>query len=94
MKLFNIFCDGSFGNRFNVLVSGITIANYCNIPYKIHWPVNNWCGAQYKDIFDTSLIIEEKQMLDFYPDVDDYTFIMHENQCNFNTSYDSLLVVV
>ena len=46
-----IFCDGGIGNRINALISGLAIAKYFELSYRIHWPINNWCAAAFEDIF-------------------------------------------
>lgn len=46
-----IFCDGGIGNRINSLISGLAIAHHFDITYCVYWPENNWCAANFSDIF-------------------------------------------
>jgi len=78
MKTIYIHCDGGFGNRFNVLLSGLYLAEYCNLIPKVIWQSNNWCGAEFTDIFEDTF-----QIFNF----DKTTFnnnttvnLIHENQ--------------
>jgi len=70
-----IYCDGGFGNRFNNLLNGLFIAKHCNYIPKIIWPVNNWCGATFTDLFDSSL--EE------FKEFDKETFFSQHDTNNF-----------
>lgn len=51
-KLVYIYCDGGFGNRFNSLVSGLSLAKSLEREPLILWPQNNWCMAAFDELFD------------------------------------------
>jgi hypothetical protein len=75
MNTIYIYCDGGFGNRFNNLLNGLFIAKYCNYTPKIIWPVNNWCGATFSEIFHSDL--EE------FKEFDKETFFSQHDTNNF-----------
>jgi hypothetical protein len=75
MKQIYIYCDGGFGNRFNSLMNGLFIAKYGNYEPKIIWPINNWCGATFTEIFNSTL--EE------FREFDQQTFFNQHDTNNF-----------
>jgi hypothetical protein len=75
MNTIYIYCDGGFGNRFNNLLNGLFIAKYCNYAPKIIWPVNNWCGATFTDLFVSDL--------DELKDFNQETFFSQYDTVNF-----------
>ncbi|MCW8930631.1 MAG: hypothetical protein OQL19_10380 [Gammaproteobacteria bacterium] len=50
-----IYCDGGFGNRFNSLVTGLTISRIFNLDAVAVWPENNVCMATFDDLLDKEL---------------------------------------
>jgi hypothetical protein len=75
MNTIYIYCDGGFGNRFNNLLNGLFIAKYCNYAPKVIWPVNNWCGATFTDLFVSDL--------DELKDFNQETFFSQYDTVNF-----------
>ena len=57
-----IYCDGGLGNRLNALLSGMAIGHHFNIDYMIHWPINQWCAAEYSDIFSSDANISTESL--------------------------------
>ena len=57
MRKVIIFCDGGLGNRLNSLLGGLFIANQTQSSPVICWPENNWCGCNFKDLFNTDIEI-------------------------------------
>ncbi len=58
MNKIYVFCNGGFGNRFYSLLTGFYIAYRSGRDPTVIWPVNNWCGAAFDDIFDSDLAFE------------------------------------
>lgn len=58
----HIFCDGGIGNRINALISGLALAERFAMHSIVYWPINNWCGAAFKDIFDNTLDIRTEAL--------------------------------
>ena len=54
-RSFYISCDGGFGNRFNSLVGGLYLAKILNLAPTVIWNNNNYCGANFTDLFDSTL---------------------------------------
>jgi len=52
MKKIYILCDHGLGNRLASLIGGLTIAKRFNLLPVICWPTNNWCYAEFTDLFD------------------------------------------
>lgn len=76
-----IYCDGGFGNRFNVLSFGLYLSKKLSYTPIIIWPTNNWCGAEFHDLFDIEIsCVKSKQEINF----DDTFNIVHENQFNLS----------
>lgn len=78
MKIY-IHCDGGFGNRFNVLLSGLYLAGHAGLEPKIIWNSNNWCGAKFAELFDCNLPVEPFDYRTFFQQ-HNTTNIIHENQ--------------
>lgn len=78
MKIY-IHCDGGFGNRFNVLLSGLYLAGHAELEPKIIWNSNNWCGAEFAELFDCQLPVEPFDYRTFFQQ-HNTTNIIHENQ--------------
>ena len=85
MKVY-IHCDGGFGNRFNVLLSGLYLAEQCQLDPWVIWKSNNWCGAELPDIFDTKFnTFNEFNRFTFFQQP--LTILIHENQFGQNIEY-------
>ena len=59
MKKIYVHCDGGFGNRYNVLISGLFLAKTLNLHPVVIWKENNWCGAGFHDLFDVDQEVYE-----------------------------------
>jgi hypothetical protein len=85
MKIY-IHCDGGFGNRFNVLLSGLYLSKQCQLDPWIIWKSNNWCGAELAEIFDTKFnTFNEFDRHTFFQQP--LTILIHENQFGQNIEY-------
>lgn len=58
MNKLYLFCNGGFGNRFYSLLTGFYISYRVGRDPTVIWPVNNWCGASFCDVFDSDLAFE------------------------------------
>jgi len=74
-----IYCDGGLGNRLNTLISGMTLVRYFDIDYVIHWPINQWCSANYNDIFTNENNISNLSLKNLKNNLDNYVFLLHDN---------------
>ena len=59
-----IYCDGGFGNRYNTLISGLATAEFLGYQHDVYWPVNNWCEAEYSELFDAHTQIYTSNLID------------------------------
>tara|TARA_Y100001972_G_C7601907_1_gene301645 strand:- start:107 stop:946 length:840 start_codon:yes stop_codon:yes gene_type:complete len=84
MKKLYIHCDGGFGNRFNSLVVGLIICQKGGFTPIISWPSTNVCRALYDDIFEDEFEFNSNRLEDYSNSLDEYEFIMHDNQLNWN----------
>lgn len=75
-----VYCDGGFGNRFNALVSGLLLARRTGRRARFVWPVNNWCGAAFGDLFDMDLPVVERELATFVAERDRHTYLMVEDR--------------
>lgn len=89
MKNLYIHCDGGFGNRFNALVVGLLICERGGFNPIISWPSTNVCRAFYDDIFETQFEFNANRLEDYSNSIDEFEFIMHDNQLLWNTLINS-----
>jgi len=93
MSTFIIYCDGGIGNRINALLSGLAVARHFNLPYQVHWPVNNWCAAAYEDIFSKPEPISLLSLKDLQGQMGDALMLLHDEiasqalACEFGSAY-------
>jgi len=73
-----IYCDGGLGNRLNALLSGLAIVRYFNLDYIIHWPINQWCSAEYRDIFESDANISINSLTYFRGKLKDSIILLHD----------------
>ena len=78
-----IFCDGGLANRLNSLIAGLKLAKDIKGEWIICWPINEWCGSPLEDLFNVGLPIINKKLSFFQEEINEYFFIMHEDQLNF-----------
>lgn len=87
----SVFCDGGIGNRINALLTGLAIAQYFDLSYQIHWPVNNWCAAEFNDIFSNSENISTTSLKELRDQLTDSVMLLHDeiaSEC-LNVSFAS-----
>jgi hypothetical protein len=89
----HIYCDGGFGNRFNGLVAGLLIAQAAGLKPVVVWPVNNWCGASYAELFEAASTVIERELLTYVPEKDNFQFLMTEDHLNMGVAYQSPLQI-
>ncbi len=79
MRKIIIFSDGGLGNRLNSLIGGLIAAEKLRCIPVICWPVNNWCGCAFEDLFVSDLEISDKGMNDIFLE-DDKIYLTHDSQ--------------
>lgn len=89
MKNLYIHCDGGFGNRFNSLVVGLSLAKIGKFEPIISWPSTNVCRATFNDIFENEYQIVSNRLEHYSNELKKYEFVMHENQLLWNISNTS-----
>lgn len=88
-----IYCDGGLANRLNSLLSGLAIVRYFNLNYVIHWPINQWCAAEYGDIFEDSVDISINSLTSFTGKLNNFIVLLHDEiasntlQVDFSSAY-------
>lgn len=83
MKKMIIFSDGGLGNRLNSLVGGLVAADVTNSTPVICWPINNWCGCTFDDLYQTNMFVTNDNIHSVFVE-DDRTYIIHQNQIEKN----------
>lgn len=89
MKNLYIHCDGGFGNRFNSLVIGLLVSKIGKFNPIISWPSTNVCRATFDEIFENDYILTSNRLEYYSNDLNNYEFVMHENQLLWNTRITS-----
>lgn len=76
-----LYCgESGFNNRFNVLLSGLTLAKKTKTNPIIIWQETNQCGATFADIFETNHQVYVDYDCNLFFDNHDTLNIVHENQ--------------
>lgn len=76
----HILCDGGLGNRLSGLIGGMITAQALKANCVISWPVNNWCGCEFDDLFESQGIMHNKLTVNDLLLPDNRNYIIHENQ--------------
>lgn len=79
-KTITIVCDGGLGNRFGSLFPASCIAFDFGLDYNVSWPVNNWCGCDFSDIFAPIHKFQDLTISDIAKNHPNDLFVIHENQ--------------
>jgi len=80
----HILCDGGLGNRLSSLVGGLILARQHSLIPVIAWPENNWCGAGFRDLFDSAdRTVTNHNVFQVFEHNLSNVFIIHENQTHF-----------
>lgn len=58
-KKLYILCDHGLGNRIGGLVSGLKAAEIIQAQPIISWPIDNWCQAEFHELFTTDFEIAD-----------------------------------
>lgn len=61
MKKLYILCDHGLGNRLGSLVGGLKTAELLEYQPIVCWPINNWCQAEFHELFRSDLSLESKE---------------------------------
>lgn len=56
-----ILCDHGLGNRLGSLVGGLKTAELLQYQPVICWPINNWCQAEFYELFRNNLTLESTE---------------------------------
>jgi len=74
-----IYCDGGFGNRYNALVSGLAAAEVLKCTPEIYWPINNWCEAEYLEMFgDGKARVHTENLIDLKDQAKSWLVLSHD----------------
>lgn len=79
-----IFCDGGLANRLNALLFGLILKNKFGGDWALSWPVNNWCGADFNDLFSIGIDVYNNSLQYYKKNIGSFIPVMHENQIGFN----------
>lgn len=93
MRRLVIYCDGGFGNRFNALVSGLVMARLLQFEPLVVWPVNNWCGAAFGDLFEDRPPVVERELVSFMPERGRYQYLIVEDRLGLAEAWVSPLTL-
>lgn len=85
------YCDGGFGNRLNALLTGTILAEASGLPLQVVWPVNNWCGARFNEIFASEFSVLERELASFVPEKGLYQYLMTEDHLKQEVFFQSPL---
>jgi hypothetical protein len=91
MRKLIIYCDGGFGNRFNALTSGLALAAETGLVPQVIWPVNNWCGAAFEDIYEDELPVVQRELSSFVQEKDQYEYFIVEDRLGLAQTWTSPL---
>lgn len=91
MRRLVIYCDGGFGNRFNALVSGLAMARLLQLEPLVVWPVNNWCGAAFHELFENTPTVVERELVSFQPERGRYQYLIVEDRLGLADAWVSPL---
>lgn len=92
MRRMFVFSDGGLGNRLNSLIGGLMSADYTSSQPIICWPINNWCGCNFDDLYSTNLVVTNDNLHSVFLE-DNRHYIIHDNQTDkklINQYYHSL----
>ena len=73
-----IYCDGGFGNRYNALISGLAAAELLGCEAVAYWPVNNWCGAEYREMFAVDPGARDVNLIDLKGEAPGWLILSHD----------------
>ena len=74
-----IYCDGGLGNRLNAYLSGLAIAHHFQMDYMIHWPINQWCAAEYADLFSPDANVSTESLTSLNGKLGGYAMLLHDS---------------
>ena len=92
-RAMHLYCDGGFGNRFNTLVSGLSIAKAAGIQPIVVWPRNNWCGASFSELLSNDFNVIESELITYLPVKDKFHFFMTEDHLGMGVANKSPLQI-
>ncbi len=74
------YCDGGLGNRLNSLIGALYFGRRLGLPVTISWPINRWCAAPFKDLFDAPYPVDDRSMLEINDQLPGHVLLAHERQ--------------
>jgi len=81
-----VLCDGGLCNRLNGLIFALILRKTFGHAWRISWPTNNWCGADFATLFESDLPVDGYPINHYKKDELNYKMLFHENQCQFSES--------
>lgn len=79
-----VLCDGGLCNRLNALIFAMILRRRYGHDWRISWPKNNWCGADFARLFTYDLAVDD-HTIDYYKQNESaYQLLLHENQRQFS----------
>jgi len=89
-----VLCDGGLCNRLNALIFALILRKRYGHDWRVSWPKNNWCGADFSSLFEYDLPVDDYSIEHYKKNESSYKLLLHENQCQFSEnliSYHSSL---
>jgi hypothetical protein len=84
MRKVKILCDGGLGNRLSALIGGLITSDILSSNPVIYWPMNNWCGCEFSDLYESNITVKTEGLNDLFSKNLNDIFLIHENQTNFH----------
>jgi len=84
VTIHHVLCDGGLSNRFNALAFALVLRNKFGGDWRISWPINNWCGAAFHELFECELPVDELGIDHYKAREAEHLLLMHENQVGFS----------
>jgi len=84
VTIHHVLCDGGLSNRFNALAFALVLRNKFGGDWRISWPINNWCGASFHELFECELPVDELGIDHYKAREAEHLLLMHENQVGFS----------
>jgi hypothetical protein len=76
-------CDGGLSNRFNSLIFALVLRNEFGGEWRVSWPINNWCGAGFAELFTCPLPVDDAPIEYYKAHEQQHLLLFHDNQIGF-----------
>lgn len=80
----HVLCDGGLCNRLNALLFALVLRRRHGGAWRISWPVNNWCGARFDELFRCDLPHDDHGIGHYVARQHQVRPVMHENLVGFD----------